>query len=259
MKLVGRLVPLAEVTPRHRQEMFELMDRHFAGVHRSAFETDLDEKQWVIQVFDPASGKLCGFSTQVVLDAAPGSVHSGAADGRPIKALFSGDTIIDRAYWGDPALTRIWGRLALSLIDALPDHDLYWFLISQGYRTYRFLPVFFHEFYPAYGNPTPVWARSVVDALARHKFPRDYDAAAGLIRAGAHQYRLRQHVAEIAPQRLDDPHVRFFIEQNPRHDQGDELCCIAPLTRANFRPAAWRVIGECAIAGGGTRGTPRVS
>jgi len=242
MKLVGRLVPLAEVTPRQRQEMYELMDRHYADLHRSSFEADLDEKQWVIQVFDPVCGKLCGFSTQMVIDAALDNAFPAAADGRRIKALFSGDTIIDRAYWGDPALTRIWGRLALSLIDSWPECELYWFLISQGFRTYRFLPVFFHEFYPGLEKPTPAWAQSVIDALGRHKFPGDYDAATGVIRANAHQYRLRQHVSEITPQRLDDPHVRFFVELNPLHDRGDELCCIAPLTRENFRPAAWRVI-----------------
>jgi len=37
--------------------------------------------------------------------------------------------------------------------------------------------------------------------------------------------------------------VRFFVERNPGHACGDELCCLAPLTRANFTPAAHRVIG----------------
>ena len=159
------------------------------------------------------------------------------------RLCFSGDTIIDRAYWGDPALTHIWGGLALSLIDSCSDCELYWFLISQGYRTYRFLPVFFHEFYPNFETPTPAWARNVIDALAGKKFPGVYQRDSGVIRAAAHQYRLRQHIAGLTTERLRDPHVRFFIDQNPLHADGDELCCIAPLTRANFRPAAWRVIG----------------
>lgn len=240
MKLVGHLTPLAEVSPLARQEMFELMDRHYSGVRRAAFDTDLDEKQWVIQVFDPVAGKLCGFSTQMLIDAFIAEPDRE----RPIKALFSGDTIVDRAYWGDAALSHIWGRLALSLIDAWPNCELYWFLISQGYRTYRFLPVFFHEFFPCFDKPTPLWARSVIDALARRKFPGEYAAAAGVIAAHGHQYHLRQHLAELSPERLDDPHVRFFVERNPRHERGDELCCIARLTRENFRPAAWRVIGR---------------
>ena len=228
MKLFGSLVPLAEVTPRQRQQMFELMDRHYAGVQRSAFEADLDEKQWVIQVFDPACGALCGFSTQTVLDA--------AADGRPIKALFSGDTIIDRAHWGDPALSHVWGRLALSLIDGWPDRELFWFLISQGYRTYRFLPVFFHEFYPAFDRPTPVWARHAIDALARHKFPRDYRPASGVIEAGSRQYRLRPQVGELTAERLRDPHVRFFSRAKPAARSGRRTVLYRAADASEFSP-----------------------
>jgi hypothetical protein len=41
---------------------------------------------------------------------------------------------------------------------------------------------------------------------------------------------------------MNDRHVRFFVERNPGHERGDELCCLAPLTRDNFTRAAWRVI-----------------
>jgi hypothetical protein len=215
--------------------MFALMDRHYENVEWEWFEADLAEKQWVIQISDPATGELCGFSTQVLLDA--------QAEGRPIKALFSGDTIIDRDRWGDSALTHVWGRLALSLIDSHPGVELYWFLISQGYKTYRFLPVFFHEFFPRHDVPVPGYVRSVMDTLGRARYPLQYDPAAGVVRASDRQYRLRPGVADITPERLRDPHVRFFQARNPGHLQGDELCCLAPLTRANFTRAAYRVIG----------------
>ena len=32
-------------------------------------------------------------------------------------------------------------------MEGFPHHDLFWFLISKGFRTYRFLPVFFKEFF----------------------------------------------------------------------------------------------------------------
>ena len=240
MKLTARLVPIDEITLAERRQMLALLRRHFANVRPAAFEADLAEKQWSIQIVDPATGELCGFSTQMLLDA--------TVDGRSIKALFSGDTIIDRKHWGDQALTHVWGRLALSLIDDWPDHDLYWFLISQGYKTYRFLPVFFHEFFPRFDVPTPPWATAVIATLGRQKFPRDFCPATGVVRASASQYRLRSQVAELTPQRLGDPHVRFFAECNPGHAAGDELCCIAPLTRANFTAAAYRVIGAASAA-----------
>jgi hypothetical protein len=235
MRLAARLVTVAELTLAQRKEMFLLMERHYVNVQRTVFDADLAEKRWIILVTDPATGRLCGFSTQVLLDV--------TVAGRPVRALFSGDTIIGREHWGDPALAHIWGHLALSLIDAHPDSELYWFLISKGYRTYRFLPVFFHEFHPRHDEATPDWAAAVIDALAQSLYQEEYDAAAGVVRATPHQYRLREGIADVTPERLQDPHVRFFHRRNPGHVRGDELCCLAPLTRANFTRAAYRVIG----------------
>jgi hypothetical protein len=225
---------VAEVTRADRDAMFALMDRYYEGVRREVFEADLDEKRWVIQVLHPRGG-LCGFSTQMLLDV--------SVSGRPVTALFSGDTIIDRDHWGDSALAHVWGRLALRLIDERPGAELYWFLISKGYKTYRFLPLFFHQFYPHPARATPDEARAVLDALARAKYPRAYDAGRGVVRAGAGHDRLRAGVADVTPERLRDPFVRFFLERNPGHVRGEELCCLAPLTRENFTPAAYRVIG----------------
>lgn len=235
MKLKGLLIPTPAVTDAQRDAMFALMDRHYENVTRAAFAADLDEKQWVILLLDPQTEEMCGFSTQVVLDA--------TVAGRPVKALFSGDTIVARDRWGDPALAHVWGRLALSLIDSLPDVELYWFLISKGYKTYRFLPLFFREFYPRYDVPTPDWATAVIDAFGYFRYPGRYDPSSGIVTAGAAGDRLRPGVADLTPERGNNPHVRFFAVRNPGHLRGDELCCLAPLTRENFLPAAYRVIG----------------
>jgi hypothetical protein len=240
MKLIAKLVEVAEVTPRQRDEMFASMDHHYDNVHRHLFEADLTQKRWVILIRDPASERLCGFSTQ--------TLHEAKVGGRPVKALFSGDTIIRRECWGDHALSHMWGRLALALIDAHPGEELYWFLISQGYKTYRFLPIFFHEFYPRHDGPTPDQVRAIIDALACGRYPEAYDAMNGVIQASPLQYRLRAGLADVTPERLHDPHIRFFHARNPGHARGDELCCLAPLTRANFTPAAYRVIGPEPVA-----------
>jgi hypothetical protein len=237
MKLLGSLVPLEDVTRAQREQMFALMTRYYENVRRDRFEADLDEKQWVIQLHDPWTGSLCGFSTQVVLDV--------EVDSRPIQALFSGDTIIAHDHWGDSALAHVWGRLALSLIDDLPaGGELYWFLLSKGYKTYRFLPVFFREFYPCPESATPLGYKLVIDVLARWKYPQEYDPARGVVRGGPDKDRLHLGVADITAERLTDPFVRFFLERNPGHLRGEELCCLAPLTRGNFTRAAYRVIRE---------------
>lgn len=238
-KLVGRVTPTAELDAADRQQMYELMRRHYDNVDWDVFLTDLSEKQWVIRLIDAQSGTLSGFSTQMLFPV--------QVAGREILAVYSGDTIVEREKWGTMALGLAAVRLAFSLIDEHPDRELYWFLISKGYKTYRFLPVYFHEFFPRFDQETPAWAAELIDACGRKKFPRTYDPSSGLIIASSDGCRLRAGVATVTDQRLSDPHVRYFLQRNPGHAAGDELCCIAPLTRDNFSPTArrWVESNDC--------------
>lgn len=238
--VIGEIIDVGLLTPADHDAMFCLMAQHYASLRRDAFESDLADKQWLIRMIDPIDGSLCGFSTQTLM--------SVEVEGRPVRALFSGDTIVAPAYRGRNPLAGLWGRLALSMIDQ-EWGELYWFLISKGYKTYRFLPVFFDEYYPHVDRATPPGKRRVIDALADARYPAAYDRAGGVIRADADSCRLREGVARITRRRLLDPHVRFFVSRNPGHAGGDELCCLAPLTRENFKPAAYRVIAECSDTG----------
>jgi len=233
MRLIARLLPRSGLTRGDRAAMLELMQRHYENVRPDVFHRDLAEKRWVIVVFEP-SGRLCGFSTQTLLSA--------KTPCQPFRALFSGDTIVAREHWGDPALSHAWGRFALSLIDRYGDQPLYWLLLSQGFRTYRFLPLFFHEFYPRHDRPTPRHIQAIIAAVASARYAESYDHSGGVVRSHPLQYRLRQDLGDVQ-QRSSDPHVRFFAQQNPGHSSGDELCCLAPLARRNFTRAAYRVIG----------------
>jgi hypothetical protein len=229
------MVRTADITPSQREQMFALMQSHYEGVERATFDADLDEKQWVIQIMDEETKQLKGFSTQMFLEV--------EVSGRTVHALFSGDTIVDSDARGERSLFQVSGWFVRSLMSTYPDAELYWFLISKGYKTYRFLPLFFHEFYPRYDAATPPRFAAIIDALAGSKFPATYDRALGIVKAGAYSCRLRPGMADITSERLRDPHVGFFAKRNPRHARGDELCCIAPLTAANFTPAAFRAMG----------------
>jgi hypothetical protein len=160
----------------------------------------------------------------------------------PRQALFSGDTVIDRRYWGDPALGQAWGRFVLESIDARGEAPCDWFLISQGFRTYRYLSLFFREFYPRHDRPTPPEVSERIAAFAGHLFPERFDAERGIIRPDPRDYWLRSDLGAAGDRPAGDPHVAFFLERNPGHVRGEELCCLAPLSRANFSRAAWRVI-----------------
>lgn len=232
MKLEAQIVEVAGLGRWERDQMFALMDRYYAGMKRDTFEVDLNEKLWVILLRESGSQAICGFSSQMILDF--------TIDGAAMHALFSGDTIVERRCWGQSLLAQAWGQLAIALIDRYPRGSLYWFLISKGYKTYRYLPLFFCEYYPRRATVTPSWAKAIIDALGRHKYPQAYDPSTGIIRADATACRLRRDVAAVTGGRLRDPEVRFFVERNPGHELGDELCCVAPLTRENFSVAAAR-------------------
>jgi hypothetical protein len=230
------MVPVAEVTLSERHEMYALLRTYFDGTTRERFEADLREKEAVILLRDDASGQVQGFSTFARMTPQPG-----------IVAFFSGDTIIDREFWGETVLTRIWGATVFGEAERIaaadPDTSVYWFLISSGYKTWRFLPLFFREFYPKMDVPTPPHARELLDTLGVQRFGDEYLADRGIVRF-RNPTPLRRGVADITDERLRDPRIAFFARMNPGHVSGDELACIAELSRANLTRAGLRMVSR---------------
>lgn len=214
------VVRRAELSRRDRDAMFALYTTYFATGDRIAFERDLAEKEWVILLGDDDGG-IAGFSTLMRLPAGHATV------------FFSGDTIVARQRWGSLDLPRLWARHVFAHADA----STYWFLISSGYRTYRFLPLFFREFYPRDRSMKPL-----LDCVARSKYGEAYDAATGVIRL-ATPAPLREGVSDPSS-RMGNEDVRFFVEANPGHADGDELACLVRVAQDNLTPAGLRMIGR---------------
>lgn len=233
MRLIGDIHPVETLSMVQKEEMLELLKNYFEGVDKGIFLSDLTQKKWVILLFDAIDGSIKGFSTQTILDCVVGA--------EPIKALFSGDTIIGRDYWGSQELVKQWLRLVERLFSLYPGTRLYWFLISKGYKTYRYLPVFFKKFYPCYNEETPKFEKSVMDCLGYLKYPDNYSRTDGVIHFHNKTMCLKKGVAEVNDYRLKNPHVRFFTERNALHWKGDELVCLAELSYANFNPSVLRM------------------
>ena len=237
--LASSVVAPRDLTVADRRQMYELLRKYFSGTTRAGFDADLREKESVILVRDGRTGRIQGFSTLMRMRS--------SVDGREVVAFFSGDTIVDRRYWGETLLSRTWGETVLTqaerVVAEYPETSVYWFLICSGYKTWRFLPLFFRKFYPNADTPTPPHIRRILDTLGTAKFGDQYRADQGIVRF-RHATPLRPGIADVTEERLRDPNVAFFVERNPGHAAGDELACLAALWRSNLTRAAHRLISR---------------
>jgi hypothetical protein len=227
------VLPRNELSPACADEMFHLLDAHFEGVTRGQFARDLAEKNWVLLLRREA--RLVGFSTLLV--------YESELAGEPVSVVYSGDTIVAPEAWGSTALARGWIGAVNRLRDRFPRGKYYWLLLTSGFRTYRFLPVFWREFHPRWDAPMPDKLRYLRDQLAAERFGPQYDAHSGIVRFRAPQ-RLRSGLKAIPDGRMSDPHIAFFVAQNPGHVAGDELVCLTELGDENLTAAGRRMVSS---------------
>ena len=219
--------------------MYELMSAHFADVNPLQFAADLDEKQSLVVLSD-AEGHVRGFSTLMRLDV--------EVDGQPIVGYYSGDTVIDPAYWGNYQGFRVWLRHVVGMAERLDGVPAYWVLLTATHRSYRMLADCFREHYPCHRCATPAKLQRTLDALVRQKFSEEYDSPSGIVRLRRPIPVRPERIAQATASPLDDPVVRFFVDRNPGYINSDYLACIARVDRANCTRLGLRILGRPAAA-----------
>ena len=232
-QLVSQAVPLSGISHDEILEMYALFENHYDRTTYEIFTRDLSRKNWIVVIRDSENSHIEGFSTL--------AFYESKINGDSVGVVFSGDTIIRKKYWGTPELPKRWIKTVMEVGKTLPE-PLYWLLISSGYKTYRFLPVFFKEFYPCCDQATPSDYQAIIDQLARERFGDDYHQTEGVVRFSVGATPLAEGVAVVKPNRLRDKHIRYFQEKNPGHIRGDELVCVAIIHPDNFTAAGKRMI-----------------
>jgi hypothetical protein len=235
--LVPDVVRRERLTARDHEQMYQLLAAYFQNTTRAQFEFDLAEKEMAILLRDPADQRIVGFSTLMTLPV--------TISGSCVIGFFSGDTIIARECWGSSLLGRLWLNTVFQERERIrqdyPDALFYWFLISSGYKTWRYLPVFFLQYSPhPQLRPSPL-DRLVLRTLAAKKFGDQYDPDSGIV----HFQRanpLRPGIADVTEQRRRDPMVEYFVRMNPGHADGDELACLTSVSRSNLTRAGLRLL-----------------
>ena len=233
-RLIARVRPRREIRDGEIAAMYRLYAAYYDAVTALRFAADLADKDYVIELTE--GPVLKGFSTLALMD------YTGA-DG-PARAVFSGDTIIDRDCWGEQALAQAFCRFAGVLKAQRPCTPLGWFLISKGHRTYRYLSAFAREYFPGPHRTTPADVQAAIDQLAQMRYGAAYSAQLGLVRFDQSHGHLKPQWAAIRESARTRPEVRFFLERNPRYHLGEELCCFARLEADNLRSHARKAFLE---------------
>lgn len=212
----------SELSETDRSHMYLLMREYYAGITEARFLKDLSEKDDVIVLRDD-SNQIRGFSTLLV--------KSVTADRGPVRTVFSGDTVVDREFWGQKELGIAFLKYLFVQKLKQPMRPLYWMLMSKGYKTYLLMANNFRTHYPRYEQNTPREIQSIMDRFYGGKFGEAYNSTTGLITIVEAECKLREGVAAVTDElRTRHPRVDFFARVNPNWDKGVELACIAEMT-----------------------------
>ena len=230
--LNAEIMDVSALSLEERQAMYGLMDTHYERMNWDVFLRDLAAKDICILLRDTEEN-IQGFSTQVVLTL--------EVEGKPVRGVFSGDTIIHRAHWGSMALFQVFARHYIGLGAQYP--EFYWFLISKGIMTYGLLPLFFREFYPGRRGETPPYAKAVMDAFGRSRYPQEYCPETGVIEYHSPKDALKEEVVAMGSHRAKNPDAVFFSQANPGWAQGNDLVCLASLQKPNLRTGVEGLLG----------------
>jgi hypothetical protein len=220
--LKAAIVSINRLMPEDKTRMLELMQAYYDAVTRQQFLLDLSRKDAVILLKD-RNNTIQGFSTLATVRV--------KLDGKTLRAIFSGDTVIDKQYWSQRALGKAFLRYLFIEKAKSPFEPLYWLLISKGYKTYLMMANNFSEHYPRFDRSTPPRVKLMMDAFYSALYPEAYDPETGLIEPRTDASRLKPGVAAIPTALLkSNPKIAFFEQRNPRWTQGTELACIARMT-----------------------------
>ena len=227
---------IGDLTESDRKQITELYLSYFDGSSKEQVISDLEKKTEILLVY--FEDALVGFSTLELYDF--------EWENYLIQLLYSGDTIVDQAHWGQQALAFAWIANLGKLKRDRPDVPLYWFVILKGHRTFKFLPAFGKSFYPHWSIDRSD-LKPLVDALASQKFSSDYNPQTGIVEFAESRGHLNPDIAYPTKNEKAKDSVRFFLEKNPNYLRGHELVCLCEISEQNMKPLTKRIFRRSGV------------
>ena len=249
-KLYAKIVSPQDLQGPDRVRMFEIMTRYYDNVDFAEFKRDLAAKDRVILLLEKQCASVQATTPQCSRSPGPSQIATTVVgsrdsiqgfstlkhlvykiDGKKVRGIFSGDTILEKKHWG----SRVLGKAFLAHLFKQRLKNLrvplYWFLISKGYKTYLLMANNFAEHYPRFESDTPGPMQSLMDRAYGDLYPENYHPASGLILFSKNTCKLKSSVASIETAKLkSNPRVDHFEKLNPGWEKGNELCCVAKMT-----------------------------
>lgn len=226
-------VSVSSLSDPLRREMASLYLGTYDGSSEALFFDDLAKKDEVLLVQD--DGRLVGFTTVRLYE------HEWRQ--KQVRVVYSGDTVVDRAHWGQQALAFDWITRLGMLRRQRPELPLYWLLLVKGHRTFRYLPLFSKSFHPHW-NKQRDDLKSLTDSLAQSMFPNDYNPATGVVELKTSRGHLKPDIAIPSPRDMEREEVRFFVERNPGFQRGHELVCLCEVESDNMKPLTLKLFSK---------------
>lgn len=221
-KVQAEVVEVTQLSTNDKDRMYQVFSKYYNNHDQTTFLKDLSEKHHVILLRDSETRRVQGFSTLLKVQI---------QDGRQ-KAIgiFSGDTVLEKEYWGTAALGVSFLKYLWMQKIKNPFSPVYWFLISKGYKTYLLMANNFKTCYPRFDQPTPANYQKIMDDFYGARFKQLYNSQTGIVEVEESSCRLREKVAEVTPALLSNPKIAFFAAKNPNWEKGHELTCLAKMT-----------------------------
>jgi hypothetical protein len=221
-KLVACFKKIQHVSVPQLLEMHKVFIQYYHNATLNNFVTDMGKKTGVIILQEKQSKKIVGFSTWTELDI--------MQKGERCIGIFSGDTVVEKQYWGNKELHKVFAKQVAKTKIKNPRTPVFWLLISKGYKTYLLLTNNFPKHYPSH-EKNNIKLEAIVDEYCQQLYPEAYDRENRLLDFGDDYQYLKEDVAEITPEMTaENPDIRHFTKLNPSWQQGTELPCAGEIS-----------------------------
>lgn len=224
-KIYTRYHPLKHIAVQDVREMFKVFCRYYENTSLEQFISDLNRKSGAFIIRRKIDDAIVGFSTM--------GIYHMEVDGKKIRGIFSGDTILEKEYWGNRAMNAAFVKRLVWEAIKDPFTPQYWFLISKGYKTFLLLTRNFPDYYPHPEHENP-HMKHIVEAYCDKLFPGKLDRDTMVLDFGEGSNCLKSDVTPISAAQRTETDIAFFEQRNPQWERGTELPCVGRADLVTF-------------------------